>query len=79
MFEILEDLPYVLNPHLNTHADIFSRAKRQNFDLSLHLQEFFVYRSSVRSGESAHLRSGESAQIGLTMQQVPKSHKLALK
>ena len=39
--------------HLNTHVDISSRARGQNFGLSLHLHTNFVYASDELFGESA--------------------------
>ena len=54
--EILVDNAHAQTPPLNANAGVSSGIKVLNCDLSLHLHPYFVYASSERSGESAHMR-----------------------
>ena len=52
--EILS-IAYAQMPLINALADISSKARCINFDLSLRLPPYFVYASSEGSDESAHM------------------------
>ena len=49
----LDPIAYPHKPPLNAHADVFSRVKDQQFDLSLNLYPCFVYVGSEDSSESS--------------------------
>ena len=50
---VLVLIVYAQKPLINTYADISSQTRGLNFDLHLHLHQYFVYANSESTGESA--------------------------
>ena len=49
MFKFLEHLPYVQNPRLNTHSDIFQQSSRSKF-----WSRVFIYHPHLPRGKAFH-------------------------